>query len=222
MRNLIFHILFAAIFLVHLASIYWYWDDIRFFTKPLICLCLIVLLSVNTGLKSKFHRLIAFGLVFGLLGDIFLMLHDLFIPGLVSFLIGHILYIWAFLLQYSEENISKNKYVIVILTFLAIYSFNLYKVLSPSLGSLKIPVIAYILVIATMALFAYTRKNKTTFWSFLYIFLGALFFIASDSLLAINKFVAYVPNSALMIMSTYMLAQYLITVGSTKHQPRIS
>lgn len=222
MRNLIFHILFAAIFLVHLASIYWYWDDIRFFTKPLICLCLIALLYVNTGLKSKFHKLIAIGLVFGLLGDIFLMLHDLFIPGLVSFLIGHILYIWAFVLQFNNENISKNKYVIVILTILAIYSFNFYKVLAPSLGSLKIPVIAYILVIATMALFAYTRKNKTTFWSFLCIFLGALFFIASDSLLAINKFVAYVPNSALMIMSTYMLAQYLITVGSIKHQPRIS
>lgn len=189
-------------------------DGLRTMTKPLICIVLVLFLRNATGLKRKFHRLIAAGLVFGLAGDVFLMMNNMFIFGLGSFLIGHILYAWAFLTQTSSLSLTKHKGYIFIACLLISYSYYLYSVLKPSLGVLEIPVIAYILVIAAMALFAFTRKQQTNLASFLFVFIGSLFFIASDSILAINKFVAYVPDSGIMIMSSYMLAQYGITTGA--------
>ena len=43
--------------------------------------------------------------------------------------------------------------------------------------------------------------------------IGAIFFIISDSLLAINKFYFPLPYSAFWIMSTYSFAQYFIVSG---------
>lgn len=219
-RNLYFHIAFACLFMFHLASINYYWDTMRLFSKPLICVLLILFLYTATGLRSKFDRLIGIGLLFGLFGDVFLMLPDQFIPGLASFLIGHVFYVWAFMLQTSPQDLSRHKGYILIAGLLLSYSYYFYSILKPSLGAMEIPVIAYILVIAAMAFFAFTRKHQTNFWSFILVFLGALLFIFSDSMLAINKFVAYVPDSGLIIMSSYMLAQYFITVGAIRHRAK--
>jgi uncharacterized membrane protein YhhN len=45
---------------------------------------------------------------------------------------------------------------------------------------------------------------------------GAIFFVSSDSILAFNKFYAPVPLASFLIMITYLVAQYLITVGILK------
>jgi uncharacterized membrane protein YhhN len=67
---------------------------------------------------------------------------------------------------------------------------------------------------ALQALFRFGYTNKK---SFTLIFIGALFFMISDSLLAINKFLTPVPLASLGIMFTYMLAQYLIVEGVLAH-----
>jgi len=43
--------------------------------------------------------------------------------------------------------------------------------------------------------------------------MGAILFMLSDSVIAVNKFVLEIPLSGLWIMTTYTLAQWLITVG---------
>lgn len=214
MKKAIPHIVYFLLFAVHLYSIIEDVSTVRMVTKPLICTSLIAYLWISTGLKSVFQKLIAAGLFFGWLGDIFLMLPNKFLFGLAAFLIGHILYVIAFIRQTSPFALSRDKLYILVAGFLAVYSYYFYTILAPSLGVEKYPVIAYIIVIALMGLFSYTRKHQTNISSFLLIFLGALLFIVSDSILAANKFVAYIANSGLMIMCTYMLAQYAITLGT--------
>ncbi|MCY0536406.1 lysoplasmalogenase family protein, partial [Klebsiella pneumoniae] len=79
-------------------------------SKPLICISLIFILYKETGLRKNIEKLVAVGLFFGCLGDIFLMLNEnMFVAGLASFLIGHILYVIAFSKQTSAKALSKHK-----------------------------------------------------------------------------------------------------------------
>lgn len=214
MKQYKLHIAFLFLALLHLYAVYTNLPNLRFFSKPLICISLIFILNKETGLKKNIEKLVAVGLFFGCLGDIFLMLNEnMFVAGLASFLIGHILYVIAFSKQTSAKALSKHKSYILIAGILASFSYYLYSILKPSLGPLKIPVILYIIVIAAMAFFAYTRRYQTNTLSFIICLIGALLFIFSDSILALNKFVAYLANSGLYIMSSYILAQYFITLG---------
>lgn len=214
MKQYKLHIAFLFLALLHLYAVYANLPNLRFFSKPLICISLIFILYKETGLKKNIEKLVAVGLFFGCLGDIFLMLNEnMFVAGLASFLIGHILYVIAFSKQTSAKALSKHKSYILIAGILASFSYYLYSILKPSLGPLKIPVILYIIVIAAMAFFAYTRRYQTNTLSFIICLIGTLLFIFSDSILALNKFVAYLANSGLYIMSSYILAQYFITLG---------
>ncbi len=214
MKQYKLHIAFLSLALLHLYAVYANLPNLRFFSKPLICISLIFILYKETGLKKNIEKLVAVGLFFGCLGDIFLMLNEnMFVAGLASFLIGHILYVIAFSKQTSAKALSKHKSYILIAGILASFCYYLYSILQPSLGPLKIPVILYIIVIAAMAFFAYTRRYQTNTLSFIICLIGALLFIFSDSILALNKFVAYLANSGLYIMSSYILAQYFITLG---------
>ena len=50
-----------------------------------------------------------------------------------------------------------------------------------------------------------------------YIISGALLFITSDSLLAINKFYSSFQYAGILIMLTYGIAQLLITLGAARY-----
>jgi uncharacterized membrane protein YhhN len=93
-------------------------------------------------------------------------------------------------------------------------------VLLPSLGDLKIPVTIYASVISIMLLFAF---NGFLVWENpgnKYIFVGAIVFVISDSILAVNKFYSPIERSSFFIMLTYLVAQYLIVVGILKLNPK--
>jgi uncharacterized membrane protein YhhN len=93
------------------------------------------------------------------------------------------------------------------------YLKSILEMLLPSLGPLKIPVSIYALTISVMLGFAWrgfiTWKNNYRF----YILFGAIAFIASDSFLAINKFQSPINNATILIMSTYLAAQFGIVYG---------
>lgn len=218
MKKVIPHLLFMLVFAVQLYSIHSYADELRMLSKVLICPVLIGFLWLENRFSTSFYKHIAIGLFFGWLGDIFLLFPDYFLFGLGAFLIGHGFYLFAFLEQFKKADMRRDRFLYLITMVLGIYSLYLYQILAPSLGVEKYPVICYIFLIALMAVFAYGRRHRTSMASFIAIFLGALLFVISDSILAITKFVAYVPNSGLMIMLTYMLAQYGISLGAVWHK----
>lgn len=86
----------------------------------------------------------------------------------------------------------------------------------PNLGELLLPVFVYAMTISIMLLFALKgflnwHKPANT-----YILIGAIIFVASDSILAFDKFYAAIQYSTFLIMSTYLTAQYLIVIGILK------
>ncbi len=77
---------------------------------------------------------------------------------------------------------------------------------------------AYIFVISFMMMMASFRNLRVNVISFRLILFGAMFFLISDSLLAYNKFVQPFNYANLLIMATYMIAQYLITIGAVERK----
>ncbi|MES2731054.1 MAG: lysoplasmalogenase [Bacteroidota bacterium] len=201
---------------------------LHFICKPLIVISLSLFFYQQTrAAYSRFATWIQVGLVFSLAGDVFLMfdgVRPLYFPlGLASFLLAHIAYIIAYHLssrhQPETSFVQKNPWSLV--PFLA-YGLSLYAWLFSRLGELKIPVFVYTLALLGMGIFALNRSGRCSAYSFRLIFSGAMLFIVSDSVLAVDKFIAAVPVSSVIIMTTYSLAQYLIVLGSVAHinEPR--
>lgn len=199
-------------------------------SKPAILGLLIVYFVVNL-LKSKqrnsFGYLILVGLIFSLGGDVFLIFQGeasiYFILGLGSFLIAHVVYIAAFTKTYLVNHEIKflQKYGWAMLLVVA-YGWFFFNAIKDFLGSMIGPVLVYTMVISLMLLIALNRFRKVSTASFLWIAAGAFFFVASDSLLAWNKFVRELDHSHLLIMLTYGLAQYGITRGALRQLRDVS
>tara|TARA_R110002033_G_scaffold66604_2_gene117583 strand:+ start:136 stop:807 length:672 start_codon:yes stop_codon:yes gene_type:complete len=206
---------FILLVLLDLVTGYLHFQGLRQLSKPLILLSLILFFGIyGRQLAKKTYRYILLALFFSLLGDIFLLYDHLspmyFMLGLIAFLLAHITYALVFLIQ--GKSILKRKMPLVALLLL-VYGTTLFIILQDNLGTLKIPVIIYILGILAMAITAYSRKDLVGPTSFKLVFIGAVLFILSDSILAINKFLITVPGSYILVMGTYATAQYLIVRG---------
>ena len=178
--------------------------------KPLTVLFIILIALQEKNAVSQAYRVaIIAGLLFSLAGDIFLMLpRDRFLQGLVSFLIAHICYIAAFI---TEGNRAFS--ILSLLPFL-VYGGLMMHALWPHLGKMRVAVVVYMLVILLMGWQAASRFLVTNQEGSLLAFTGALFFIASDSILALNRFKTGFRSAQAFILSTYFIAQWLIALST--------
>lgn len=193
-------------------------------TKPLLMPLLLALFLLNAkNSPSNEKWWFAGALFFSMLGDIFLMFRreNLFIFGLGSFLIAHLAYIISFLPRIKEAKLAWSEKAIYALPFVAFVLLFL-NFLYPFLDAIEerkalfFPVSIYAVVISLMGYSAFLRRKSVSIGSFWMVLLGAFLFIISDSSIAINKFVAPLAFPGLVIMSTYGVAQYLITWGVLK------
>lgn len=181
----------------------------RNITKPLLMPMLIIFYLFST---CSPNWLIVCALIFGFLGDIFLMGNgNLFMAGLVSFLIGHAFYIIAFLQAISLSKMSFIFYLLLI-PYL-IYGMLIFKKLFPHLKSMRIPALLYITVILAMSFVSLLSILSTNDLKFLLPFLGSILFICSDTMLSFNKFKEKVHKREVYVMLTYISAQLLIVLG---------
>ncbi len=177
--------------------------------KPLAMLCIIAIAWLQPDSGPQFYKIaVLIGLGFSLVGDIFLIFDkQLFLPGLVVFLLAHFCYVAAF---YQLPVMPGAVYSAVpFVLFFAVFM----RILWYSLGPLRIPVFVYALTICMMGRFAMNRwLNLQTIESAL-AFAGALVFILSDSFLAYDRFKKAIPKKDIYILSTYFLAQWLIAMS---------
>jgi len=94
------------------------------------------------------------------------------------------------------------------------YGFGLYYWLYPNLNEMMAPVFLYAVAICGMMIAALNRQRFVGDFSFRYVFLGALLFVISDSIIAVNMFNEPINNASFWIMMTYGLGQWLIVTGA--------
>ena len=167
---------------------------------------------------DNFHRMIIAALLFSWLGDITLELQRFneifFMAGLLCFLSAHIIYLISFFSTKGESVLFFKK--IYLLLPLILYGVIVILILYGGLGDMKIPVIIYTAVILTMLAAALNREKKVNRHSYILVLVGAIFFVLSDSIIALDKFGYSFPLSGIAIMITYITAQYLIALGCLK------
>lgn len=217
-----FTLIFILIILLNLISQSGFFPELKFFVKPLICLSLAIYLFKNVNMQSGFNRLVLAGLILSLFGDCFLLFAGsdvyFFLYGLISFLFAHIVYSLAFIRDFKNNPDASKYYGHLMLFCMGIFSMSYYTFIRDYLNDFRIPVMAYMFVISVMAILAGYRYRRVNLLSFRMIYLGAIFFVISDSALAFNKFVQPFSSAGFIIMSTYMIAQYLITIGAIERK----
>lgn len=140
-------------------------------------------------------------LVFSLAGDVFLMLpQDLFVPGLASFLVGHV----AYIVGLQSFDTTAGGYVagaVAVLVALAVLGTRIARaVRSGDEPALLGPVVAYMLVISAMVVSAAGTGEVLAI-------AGAASFYASDALIAWTRFIQDLRHGRVAIIVTYHLAQ---------------
>jgi uncharacterized membrane protein YhhN len=161
-----------------------------FFFKPastLLVIAVALLSLLTAGAHPGYTLGITVGLVFSLGGDVALIFpaKRAFLAGLLLFLVAHVVYSITFTLPngfHSADLISA--------AVLLVLAVGVYLYLRPGLGSMKGPVILYMLILFLMV----NRANSAFFGAAFTITqawlmsLGAVLFWLSDLALAVNRF----------------------------------
>jgi alkylglycerol monooxygenase len=181
--------------------------------KPLtlvIAMVLIMLDSRAVDDSRQFKVFLLMALLASLIGDVLLMLPgNYFIAGLASFLVAHVYYLLLLQRRSSPPTWFPNRWALAgtLLAGVAMYVY-----LWPGLQGwlLASAVAVYVALISLMAGQAIGRAIRLRNSAAIMVALGAISFMISDSLLAVNRFIEPIPMAALWVLATYYLAQILM------------
>jgi uncharacterized membrane protein YhhN len=181
--------------------------------KPLTMVLIIVVAMLSAAPIATFYKAaIIFGLILALIGDIFLMLPGRnIVLGMMTFVWTHILYLYAF------GSVTAWRIPSIWGVLLLVYGYVMYRLLNPYLRELQIPVYIYGGVMLLMVWQALEMFVQVGEWWALSALLGSLFFMASDSALAINEFRKPFRHSPAVVLGLYYLGQLLIALSL--HRP---
>jgi len=153
------------------------------------------------------QRLFIIGLTCSAFGDFFLDYDRVnwFVFGLGSFLLAHLFYIFSLKPFKNREIIRRHRPIIAIY---CLYGISMFLLIYAGLGELFIPVLVYMTVLLVMGI-ATLLSEKSNIW----LVVGGISFIISDSMLGINKFYQPIPYASVWIMISYYFAQFTLVKG---------
>ena len=159
-------------------------------------------------LRDRDNLILGAALGLSCLGDIFLDLGSrYFSHGLRAFLFAHFAYILLFVRNWPRP-LRPTGWQLILTAMVLIYSLLLSNWLSPDLGAQAVPVMVYICAITVMTvstiLAGFSRK---------FVWIGAMLFMLSDSMIAAGRFKTPVPLAEYLVWATYYLGQYCIAIG---------
>lgn len=200
------------------------WRELEFVCRPLLMVVLSSWFFFNSRrVGDRFTLLVQAGLFFSLIGDVALMFvyaDDFnFLVGLGAFFLAQLCYALAFLQNIVDVDGLDGLGVPLLISFVIgtyafFYAWDLMPHLEEGLG---MPVIAYVTAITLVGMTAAFRFRRTYPRSFWLVLIGSLFLIASDSLLAWDRFRFPMQWGSVGVVITYAIAQFMIAAGALAH-----
>ena len=177
---------------------------LEYLCKPATLIALIVAAGLlDPGADAHTRRVwFVAALICSLTGDVLLMLpEDLFVPGLAAFLVGHLCYLAGFWTQ-APSLIALVVSAAVVAAVVAPLGHRILTSIARAAepGALRIAVAAYVAVISAMLATALATGNLAAG-------AGAVLFVASDAMIAWDRFVRCFRWAPVAIMVTYHLGQ---------------
>lgn len=178
---------------------------LNFTFKPLATIGVIAYAWPRGRSTPTLRRWLLAGLGLSLCGDVALLWPQQgFLPGLVSFLLAHLAYLVGFA---RVQRFGAR--VLPFVVYAGVAGAILWQLWPGVPAALRGPVAVYVLALASMAAQAAvlwrTGAPRGTVLA-----LGGALFVASDALLATNKFAGPLPLASLWILATYWSAQWCI------------
>lgn len=215
-------IFFALFFINAIVEVFGEYKDnkkIEYCTKPLLMPLLILFYIFGVVEATSITRvdwLIVMALLGGCAGDIFLMLKDQdkwFLFGMGAFLVNQIFYIISFFLSISDITNFDTWGLFLLGPAILILIFMVPRFINKT-GDMKIPVLIYLGAILLMHIAAILRLAEFEGLPFILIYFGSISFIFSDACIAVNKWAGEFTHARLIIMTTYIMAQFYIALGA--------
>jgi len=171
--------------------------------KPLATLVVITYAAQRRGGRAVVRRWVLAGLALSMAGDVALLWpEEGFVAGLVAFLLAHLAYLRAFT---RERRLAARRLPFVVY---ALVAASILALLWPGVPApLRAPVVAYVVCLASMAAQAAVLWQERVARAGV-LALGGALFVASDALLATNRFALALPASSLWILASYWAAQW--------------
>lgn len=208
--------LFVLILVLHCVFIYQEALLLRQISK----LLLIPILLVYSMVGAKPKRGLLLALIFSFAGDALLLGNGVtyFLMGMVAFILAHMNYSFYFL-HLAPVSSRSIRTLYLALAILLVVNVFVFFYLKDHLGVFTLPVISYMLFISLMAALSAhvttaAQPLATLAWRFLLP--GAILFVISDTLLAIDLFKQHHILASVAVMFTYGMAQMLLVIGAKK------
>lgn len=223
---------FAVIgsFLLDWLAVGYEWQKIKPVTKVLaMAMVIFWTLSNVSWSPDLLIFLLIIAQLFGLAGDIFLIFSTRwFFAGLVSFLVGHLIYaslIFIDIFSYNNSSLYEQSFIysiIVTFIFWGAILFAVYRFLKREhfikhrKGQLLWTLVqVYIWILSGLTALTFLRILVQSDFSALMLFLplGGVLFLVSDILLSYDRFIKPIQKGQLWVHITYHLAQFSLAVG---------
>ena len=202
---------FALIVAVDWAAVYRQWARVERVAKPLVMVALAWLALTMGAAHDPVGRCVLVALVFSLTGDIFLLRESApdFVGGLISFLLAHLAYVLAFLTLGFQQWWALAGILIAVLLSLTAGRRIVQGAMAHGGAALGAGVAAYLVVICVMVITASGTGRPV-------VLLGAVSFLVSDTVLALDRFVGPRGNARIVVIVTYHLGQLLMVIGALR------
>ncbi len=185
---------------------------LKYIFTPLVTAIItgLVILSIHDDGMTTYRVLVLSALICSLVADTMLMVVEVSLmeQGIVYFMMGHIMYIAAFSLDYDFHgwNVAV---AFVLLVVLGMF----YLGIRGAVGKLRVPILIYAVVLCTMLFFALSQFNKELSRKEVLLMVGALLFVISDFLLAYLSFIKPHRQESVIVWAVYAPAQFLIALS---------
>ena len=196
---------FVAFGILHLTALYWDLELLRRLSK-LVLIPLLLLVYISSS-NAKPQKAIVIALIFSFLGDSLLLGKNstFFLSGIVAFLVTQLLYIYAIVKSSAIHPLGVLLGSTVFGTYAGVFLYFLF----PTLGDFTAAISIYALTICSFGILAFQKFFGNPRGG-VGLLLGAVLFILSDSMIAINQFYVNYNYFTIEIMATYLMAQGLI------------
>jgi uncharacterized membrane protein YhhN len=184
------------------------WTGVERVAKPLVMVALAGLALAMGAADDSVGRYLLVALAFSLIGDIFLLGSNVvdFSGGLASFLVAHVAFVLAFLTLGFHPWWALLGVAIALPLGLTSGRRIVRAAARQGGAALGAGVTAYLVVVAVMVVAASGTGRPL-------VLLGALLFLFSDTLLALDRFVGPRANARMLVIATYHLGQVMMVVG---------
>lgn len=221
-RHKIFNLIYVVILLFNVYALAVGNELLRMIAMPLIGMSLILYLLIKTRIEHLFHKLIFIGLVLSMGGDIQLLFTDepefYFFTALVLTLASYGLYGAAYFLDFRKDFAKTKRVGNILLLVMAIAIVGSFFMSRNTLGDFIYPAIAYFLMLSLMVVLSGYRYQRVNRLSFKLILTGSFAFSISDLSIGYYHFVDSEKVMMISYLLTYLIAQYLVVIGSIERR----